>query len=78
MIEDYVGKVINGDCIEVMAKMPESSVDLIVTSPPYGVGIAYDSFNDDIEFEQYKFEKSDKSNNVAYCAFRKSAVSAFE
>ena len=54
MIEDYVGKVINGDCIEVMAKMPESSVDLIVTSPPYGVGIAYDSFNDDIEFEQYK------------------------
>ena len=54
MIEDYVGKVINGDCIEVMAKMPESSVYLIVTSPPYGVGIAYDSFNDDIEFEQYK------------------------
>jgi site-specific DNA-methyltransferase (adenine-specific) len=54
MIEDYIGKVINGDCIEVMAKMPESSVDLIVTSPPYGVGIAYDSFNDDIEFEQYK------------------------
>lgn len=54
MIEDYLGKVINGDCIEVMAKMPESSVDLIVTSPPYGVGIAYDSFNDDIEFEQYK------------------------
>ena len=54
MIEDYVGKVINGDCIEVMAKMPESSVDLIVTSPPYGVGIAYDCFNDDIEFEQYK------------------------
>jgi site-specific DNA-methyltransferase (adenine-specific) len=54
MIEDYVGKVINGDCIEVMAKMPESSVDLIVTSPPYGVGIDYDSFNDDIEFEQYK------------------------
>ena len=54
MIEDYVGKVISGDCIKVMAKMPESSVDLIVTSPPYGVGIAYDSFNDDIEFEQYK------------------------
>jgi len=54
MIEDYVGKVINGDCIDVMAKMPESSVDLIVTSPPYGVGIAYDTFNDDIEFEQYK------------------------
>ena len=45
MIEDYVGKVINGDCIEVMAKMPESSVDLIVTSPPYGVGVRTVFFN---------------------------------
>jgi site-specific DNA-methyltransferase (adenine-specific) len=53
-MENYIGKVINGDCIKVMADMPEASVDLIVTSPPYGVGIAYDTFNDDIEFEQYK------------------------
>ena len=54
MMENYVGKVINGDCIKVMSEMPESFVDLIVTSPPYGVGIAYDSFDDDIEFDQYK------------------------
>jgi site-specific DNA-methyltransferase (adenine-specific) len=53
-MENYIGKVINGDCVKVMAEMPEASVDLIVTSPPYGVGIAYDTFNDDIEFEQYK------------------------
>jgi len=53
-MENYIGKIINGDCIKVMAEMPEASVDLIVTSPPYGVGIAYDTFNDDLEFEQYK------------------------
>jgi len=53
-MENYTGKVINGDCIKVMSEMPESFVDLIVTSPPYGVGIAYDSFDDDMEFEQYK------------------------
>jgi site-specific DNA-methyltransferase (adenine-specific) len=53
-MENYVGKVINGDCIKVMSEMPEASVDLIVTSPPYGVGIAYDSFDDDLEFDQYK------------------------
>jgi site-specific DNA-methyltransferase (adenine-specific) len=29
-------------------------VDLIVTSPPYGVGIEYDTFEDDLEFDQYK------------------------
>lgn len=32
-------KVINGDCIEEMSKFPENSIDLVVTSPPYNVGI---------------------------------------
>ena len=41
MIE--TGKVINGDCIEVMKTLPEGSVDLIITSPPYGVGIDYET-----------------------------------
>ena len=52
MIE--TGKIINGDCIEVMKTLPDGSVDLIVTSPPYGVGIAYDTHDDDVEFEEYK------------------------
>jgi site-specific DNA-methyltransferase (adenine-specific) len=33
--------------------MPEKSIDLIVTSPPYGVGIDYDSWNDDMEINHY-------------------------
>jgi site-specific DNA-methyltransferase (adenine-specific) len=53
-MENFIGKVINGDCIEVMKEMTESSVDLIVTSPPYGVGIDYDTHDDDMEFEDYK------------------------
>ena len=53
MNEDYVGKVINGDCIEVMKTMEEGSVDLIVTSPPYGVGIEYDVHQDDMVWEEY-------------------------
>jgi len=53
-MENFVKKIINGDCIEVMKTMPESSIDLIVTSPPYGVGIEYDSHDDDMVFEDYK------------------------
>jgi site-specific DNA-methyltransferase (adenine-specific) len=53
MIENYINKVINGDCIEVMGEMPEGSIDLIVTSPPYGVNIAYDTHDDDMEINQY-------------------------
>jgi len=46
--------IINGDCAQVMETMPENVIDLIVTSPPYGVGIEYDSFNDDMNFDEYK------------------------
>ena len=28
----------HGDCIEVMATLPEASIDAIVTDPPYGIG----------------------------------------
>ncbi len=53
MIENYINKVINGDCIKVMGEIPEGSIDLIVTSPPYGVNIAYDTHDDDMEINQY-------------------------
>jgi site-specific DNA-methyltransferase (adenine-specific) len=32
---EYLNKIISGDCLEVLKKLPENSVDLIVTSPPY-------------------------------------------
>jgi site-specific DNA-methyltransferase (adenine-specific) len=51
MIE--TGKIINGDCIEVMKTFPEGSIDLLVTSPPYNVNIAYDVHKDDLPMEEY-------------------------
>lgn len=53
-LEKYLNKITVGDCRHVMREMPANSIDLMVTSPPYGVGIAYDSFDDDINFEAYK------------------------
>jgi site-specific DNA-methyltransferase (adenine-specific) len=29
----------HGDCLEVMAEMPDESIDIIVTSPPYNMGL---------------------------------------
>jgi site-specific DNA-methyltransferase (adenine-specific) len=37
-LDDYDVIVYQGDCIKVMAQMPEASVDAIVTDPPYGIG----------------------------------------
>jgi DNA modification methylase len=35
MVEDYLNKIINGNCVDVMKCIPDNSVDLVVTSPPY-------------------------------------------
>ena len=59
MIENYINRVLNGDTIEVMSEMPEGWVDLIVTSPPYNVGIQYDTHNDEIVMDEY-WEWSEK------------------
>ena len=35
-----------GDCLEVLAAMPPHSIDVVVTSPPYNLGIAYSGYSD--------------------------------
>lgn len=34
-INEYLGKVLNEDCLQTMANLDDNSVDLIITSPPY-------------------------------------------
>lgn len=38
-----------GDCINLLGQIPSESVDLVVTSPPYCMGKAYENPHDDIE-----------------------------
>jgi site-specific DNA-methyltransferase (adenine-specific) len=33
-----LNQIVQGDCLEVMAKMPAESVDMVFTSPPYNLG----------------------------------------
>lgn len=37
--QDFENKMICGDSLEVMKQMPDSSIDLVVTSPPYNLNI---------------------------------------
>ena len=38
-----------GDCLEVMKTIPDNSVDLVLTDPPYGVDFGYTSIEDSKE-----------------------------
>ena len=33
--DDYINKIIQGDCLEVIKGIPDKSVDLVLTDPPY-------------------------------------------
>lgn len=46
-------KIYFGDSRKLMSDMDEKSIDLVVTSPPYGVGIDYDSWDDDKHIAEY-------------------------
>lgn len=42
-----INKVIEGNCLEVMKNIPDNSIDLIVTDPPYNLDFSkYDSLTD--------------------------------
>jgi site-specific DNA-methyltransferase (adenine-specific) len=32
-------QLILGDCLEEMKKIPDKSIDLVLTDPPYGIGV---------------------------------------
>ena len=48
-----LNKIYNIDCIKGMEELEPSSVDIIITSPPYNIGVEYNLHNDNMKFEDY-------------------------
>ena len=42
-----------GDCLDILDTFADGSIDAIVTSPPYNLGIRYRTYDDTIPREQY-------------------------
>jgi site-specific DNA-methyltransferase (adenine-specific) len=42
-----------GDCVDVLSRLQSASVDAIVTSPPYNLGIGYRSYDDTMPRADY-------------------------
>jgi modification methylase scaI len=43
-----------GDCRELLKTIPDNSVTLVVTSPPYNIGKKYGKYSDKISLEEWK------------------------
>ena len=50
---EFLDQIICGDCLEVMSQIPDETVHLAVTSPPYNLGISYDNHDDSLAYEGY-------------------------
>ncbi len=52
-LEDFMDRIICGDCLPVLRAMPSECVHLAITSPPYNVGVSYDKHDDNLAYSQY-------------------------
>ncbi len=43
-----------GDCRELLKRIPDNSVKLVVTSPPYNIGKPYGKYNDKVPLDEWK------------------------
>ncbi len=46
-----INKIYQGDCLELMKQLPNNSIDLVVTDPPYNIGKDFE--NDNLPKEEY-------------------------
>lgn len=51
--EWWKDQIICGDSLPILHVMPDESIHLAITSPPYNVGLEYDSHNDQMPYEEY-------------------------
>ena len=55
-IPEFENKIIKGDSEEILKTIPNNSIDIVLTSPPYNFGLEYDTNNDTQKWDLY-FEK---------------------
>jgi hypothetical protein len=57
-------KIEFGDCRELLKKLPDESVSLVVTSPPYNISKPYGKYRDKIPLEEWKNLINDVTREV--------------
>jgi len=51
--ESLINTVVQGDCLEIMRKIPENSVDVTFADPPFNLKKKYNSYYDKKEIDEY-------------------------
>lgn len=51
--DEFCNQIIIGDSAQVLRKLPDNCIDIVVTSPPYNFGLAYDEHQDTATWHAY-------------------------
>ncbi|MCH7662283.1 MAG: hypothetical protein IH859_00225, partial [Chloroflexi bacterium] len=51
--KDFRNRILMGDCLEWLSKIPSDCVDFVFVDPPYNLGKAYLGYEDDLEIRDY-------------------------
>ena len=52
-MNNFKNKIILGDCIEEMKKLPSNSFDIVIADPPYNIGKDFGNNFDNYSLEEY-------------------------
>ena len=53
MTNEYINRIILGDCLEVIKNIPDNSVDITFADPPFNLKKKYNGYKDNKEFNIY-------------------------
>lgn len=53
MIKKYLNKVTQGDCLDLLKEIPDSSIDAAFADPPFNLKKKYNGYKDSLEFKDY-------------------------
>lgn len=53
MVEKFLNKITQGDCIKLLKQLPENSVDVTFADPPFNLKKGYNSYNDSMKLQEY-------------------------
>jgi len=51
--DDILNEIICDDFFNVFKRIPDGSIDITITSPPYNIGLEYDTYEDNISSDEY-------------------------
>lgn len=63
-MEEYINKVVEGDCLEVMKNIPDGSVDFVLCDLPYGITVNPWDQIIDMQRLWHQYERIIKDNGV--------------